>query len=268
MLDFGKKNVLGILVDAVDIEAAENKIMEAARISKPLSVSATAVHGVMTGVLDSTHRYRLNHLDLVLPDGQPVRWALNWLYRLQLAERVYGPELMMRLCSQLARENLAVFLFGSTESVLTDLRRNLIEQLPSLRIAGVQPSRFCRVATEYNSRLINKINDSGAAVTFVGLGCPRQEVWIYENRHALTMPAIAVGAAFDIHAGRVPQAPNYMQKCGLEWLFRFIREPCRLWPRYLLLGPLYLESLLMQLLRLYRFTPENQQRPDEKLLFG
>ncbi|MBI1880966.1 MAG: WecB/TagA/CpsF family glycosyltransferase, partial [Chloroflexi bacterium] len=118
MLDQGKKNILGVQVDAVDYEAAIVKIMAAARTRSTLAVSALAVHGVMTGVLDSTQRYRLNHLDLIVPDGQPVRWALNWLYHTHLPDRVYGPTLMLKVCEQAAREGLPIFLYGSHPPVI------------------------------------------------------------------------------------------------------------------------------------------------------
>lgn len=128
MIDKGKKNVLGILVDAVNYEGAVSKIIAAARARKPLSVSALAVHGVMTGVLDSTHRYRLNHIDLVLPDGQPVRWALNLLYNTQLPDRVCGPNAMLEICERAAKEGLSIYLYGSQASVLETLSKNLCKR--------------------------------------------------------------------------------------------------------------------------------------------
>src|SRR5688572_24226327 len=125
MIDKGKHNVLGICVDAVDYEAAIERIIAAARERRAMAISALAVHGVMTGVLDATQRYRLNHLDLIVPDGQPVRWAMNMLYRTHLPERVYGPTLMLKLCERAAREGLPIYLYGSRSEVLQALERNL-----------------------------------------------------------------------------------------------------------------------------------------------
>ena len=134
MIDKGKKNVLGILVNAVNYEAAVDKIIVAARARKSLSVSALAVHGVMTGVLDRTHRYRINHIDLVLPDGQPVRWALNWLYNTELPDRVCGPNAMLQICERAAEEGLSIYLYGSKASVLEALSDNLCQRYPKLII--------------------------------------------------------------------------------------------------------------------------------------
>ena len=255
MIDEGKRNVVGVMVDVVDYDGAVNRIVDAARRGHPLAVSALAVHGVMTGVLDESHRYRLNHLDLVCPDGQPVRWALNWLHRAGLPDRVYGPNLTLRVCDQAARESLPIYLYGSRPEVLERLGRNLENRFPGLHIAGSQPSRFRALSAEEKTEVVRQIADSGARIVFVGLGCPRQEVWVYEHRDLLPMPLIAVGAAFDFHAGRVAQAPERLQRAGLEWLFRLLQDPWRLWRRYLLLSPHYLMLLLLQVTRIRRFDP-------------
>jgi len=268
MIDRGRHNVLGIRVDAVDYEAAVERIIDAAKKTRPMAVSALAVHGVMTGVLDRVGRYRLNHLDLVVPDGQPVRWALNCLHGVRLVDRVYGPRLMQKICQRAADEGLPVFLFGSTAAVLGRLSDSLQRRCPGLRIAGVQASRFRRLSQSERDQTIATIRGSGAAITFVGLGCPRQEVWAFEFREALSMPIVAVGAAFDFEAGMVPQAPRFLQDRGLEWLFRLLHEPRRLWRRYLLLNPLYLSLLLLQIARLRAFDPEDTSEPTEELLYG
>ncbi len=268
MIDLGKKNVLGVYVHAVDYDAAVSKVISAAENQVSFSVSALAVHGVMTGVTDPVHQYRLNQLDLITPDGQPVRWALNWLYDTDLSDRVYGPELMYRVCEQAAMRSIPIFLFGSTQPVINALEANLLKWFPDLSIAGSEPSQFRRLSFEENSALMNRIRSSGAALTFIGLGCPRQEIWVCENQEALSMPIMAVGAAFDFHAGSYGQAPGWMQRAGLEWLYRFITEPRRLWRRYLLLNPYYLWLLLSQKLGIRDFNPMDAVPPTEKLRFG
>jgi N-acetylglucosaminyldiphosphoundecaprenol N-acetyl-beta-D-mannosaminyltransferase len=268
MIDLGKKNVLGILVNAVNYEAAVSKIIGAAHTRTPMSVSALAVHGVMTGVLDSTHRYRLNHIDLVLPDGQPVRWALNWLYKTELPDRVCGPVAMLEICERAAEEGLSIYLYGSTTAVLDDLSKNLRQRFPKLIIAGMQPSKFKQTSAEEKKEIAQEIRNSGAAITFVGLGCPRQEVWAYEYRDDLSMPLIAVGAAYDFHSGNVTKSPDFLGKLGLEWLFRLIMEPRRLWERYVLLNPLYIWLFLLQALKLKQFDPKDATAPVEEILYG
>ncbi len=217
MIDRGKHNILGIRVDAVDYEAAVERILAAAKAQHPLAVSALAVHGLMTGATDPTHRHRLNRFDLLVPDGQPVRWALNWLHGAGLPDRVYGPNLMLEVCRQAEQERLPIFLFGGSEELLALLRQRLESRYPKLCISGVRPSRFRRLSAQERDEIVGAIRDSGSAITFVGLGCPRQEVWVYEFRDALSMPLIAVGAAFNFHAGLLPQAPPLLQRYGLEW---------------------------------------------------
>jgi exopolysaccharide biosynthesis WecB/TagA/CpsF family protein len=268
VINRGKRNVLGVLVDAVDYEEAVERIIAAARQRRPLAVSALAVHGVMTGVLDPIHRHRLNALDLVVPDGQPVRWALNRLYGAELADRVYGPALMLKTCQRAAEEQLPVFLFGGTQTLLDRLVERLETRFPALRIAGAQPSKFRRLRPDERDETVTRIDQSGAALVFVGLGCPRQEVWAYEFRATLGRPILAVGAAFNFHAGLLRQAPLRMQQWGLEWLYRLLAEPRRLWRRYLLLNPLYASLLCLQLCGLRHFDSARTQPPTEELLYG
>lgn len=268
VIDKGKLNLLGVLVNAIDYEAAESHILAAAHARRPLTLSALAVHGVMTGALDASHRYRLNRLDLVVPDGQPVRWALNLLYGAHLPDRVYGPTLTLRVCARAAKEGLPVYFYGSRPEVLQRLVHRLKGRFPKLIIAGAQPSRFRQLSVEEQRAVAAMIAASGAAITFVGLGCPRQEVWIYEYRELLPMPLLAVGAAFDFHAGTLPQAPAALQRIGLEWAFRLINEPRRLWRRYLYLNPLYLWMVLLQATGIISFEPGRTVPPAAPLRYG
>ncbi|NLX10987.1 MAG: WecB/TagA/CpsF family glycosyltransferase, partial [Chloroflexi bacterium] len=135
-------------------------------------------------------------------------------------------------------------------------------------IAGAQPSRFRQTTAEEKEAIAQAIKASGAQIVFVGLGCPRQEVWAYEYREALSMPAIAVGAAFDFHAGTLEQAPGRLQRMGLEWLYRLVKEPRRLWRRYVMLNPLYLWLLFLQAVRLRRFDPADTVRPAQEMRYG
>jgi exopolysaccharide biosynthesis WecB/TagA/CpsF family protein len=197
-----------------------------------------------------------------------VRWALNRLYHTGLNDRVYGPTLMLEICRRAGEENVPVFLYGSTSEMLDSLKKNLLERFPALPIAGTMPSRFRRLSPVERDEVVATIRSSGAAITFVGIGCPRQEVWAFENRHLLSMPLVAVGAAFSFHAGTLAQAPRLLQDMGLEWAFRLFKEPRRLWRRYLLFNPLYLSLLLLQMVRLYELNPEKTSPPTQELLYG
>lgn len=263
----GKRSVLGVLINTVDYESAEESVLRAARDRRPLAVSALAVHGLMTGVLDMEQRYRLNQFDMLVPDGQPVRWALNWLYDVSLRERVYGPMLTLRLCSRAAAKSLPIFLYGSSPSVLRRLTAKLLSRFPGLTIAGAEPSKFRRLSSLEKESLAERIRSSGARIAFIGLGCPRQEVFVYEFKELLDMPILAVGAAFPFIAGEIQQAPQWMQNAGLEWLFRLYAEPKRLWRRYLFLNPAFLFLLFLQRFDISNFTTEGQQ-PQHELSFG
>jgi len=268
MIRQGKRDILGVMVDVIDYEAAVDQIVAAAVQGRGFAVSALAVHGVMTGVLDAEQRYRLNSFDLLVPDGQPVRWALNLLHSARLKDRVYGPALMLAICQRCARDRIPIYLYGSSTAVITRLRERLSQRFPGLDIAGAQPSRFRRITAEEKSGIIAEIRGSGARVVFVGLGCPRQEVWAYEFRDVLAMPVIAVGAAFDFHAGTVPQAPERLQSAGLEWLYRLAREPNRLWRRYILLNPLYIAMIAAQGLGLLGLLKRGVRRPQNEMGVG
>ncbi|MEX2285627.1 MAG: WecB/TagA/CpsF family glycosyltransferase [Planctomycetaceae bacterium] len=268
MIDRGRHNVLGVRISAVDFDAAVEQILAAANAAQPLAVSALAVHGLMTGVLDCVHRHRLNSFDLLVPDGQPVRWGLNWLHGVGLKHRVDGPSLMLKTCQQAANQQLPIFLFGGTEELLDQLSERLLKLAPSLCIAGRRASMFRRLDAGERAALVAEIRASGARITFVGLGCPRQEVWAFELREALSMPILAVGAAFNFHAGHLARAPEFMQRNGLEWLFRLVNEPRRLWQRYLVLNPLYLSLLAMQWAGLRSFDPCATAPPVNDLSYG
>lgn len=250
-----KGNVLGVLVDATTYADATADILAAARHGRSMAVTALAVHGVMTGVSDRRHGARLNSFDLVTPDGQPVRWALNSLHGAGLTDRVYGPELTLRVLAGAADEGLPVYLYGSTDDTLDRLVPRLAERFPALKIAGREPSKFRAARPGEDAEIAARIVESGARIVLVGLGCPRQEIFTYAMRPLLPMPLLAVGAAFDYHAGGLRRPPAWMQDRGLEWLWRLGLEPGRLWRRYLILNPAYLARLAAQKVRLWRATP-------------
>jgi N-acetylglucosaminyldiphosphoundecaprenol N-acetyl-beta-D-mannosaminyltransferase len=264
MINQGKHSVLGINVHAVDYEYAVDTIVDAAAHHQPLAVSALAVHGVMTGLFDPVHTRRLNGLDLVVPDGQPVRAALWFLHRKKLSDRVYGPNLTLKVAQALSDRGLSIYLYGSRPEVLETLASNLQQQFPNLIIAGKEPSKFRRLTESEQAAVVQRIQAAGADCVFLGLGCPRQEVWAYEYRDRLNIPILAVGAAFDFFAGNLPQAPKVLQDYSLEWLFRLIQEPKRLWYRYLVLNPLYLWNIVLQYIGVKRF-PSRLPQGDEPI---
>jgi exopolysaccharide biosynthesis WecB/TagA/CpsF family protein len=239
-------NVLGVGLSATDYATATALVIEAARAGKPLGVSALAVHAVMEGVADPEYRARLNGLDLAVPDGQPVRWALNALHGTGLRERVYGPFLMRSVCAAAAAQDLPVFLFGATGPTLARLSDSLRAAHAGLQVAGTRPSRFRRVSEDEARQDARAITESGARIVFCGLGCPRQEAWVHAMRPLVNMPLLGVGAAFALWSGERAMAPPWMQRGGLEWLYRLSQEPGRLAGRYLGKGPGFVGRVALQ----------------------
>lgn len=242
-------NVLGVKVSRVDYLSAVGAIIDAAHKRRSFGVSALAVHGVMEAYRDRAFSEAVNRLDLITPDGQPVRWALNLLGARELKDRVYGPTLMLQVCERAAAENLSVFLYGSTRTVLERLSENLQTRFPGLVVAGSKVDRFRDATAAEDEEDIRLIAESGARIVMVGRGCPRQEKWVAAHLGKIEAPMLAVGAAFDFHAGTLSQAPRILQDYGLEWLYRLVHEPGRLWRRYLILNPLFVWSFGQQLIR-------------------
>ena len=243
------KNVdlFGINYAVVDYNKAVDQIVkwvaqieEQPTVHQGFGVTALAVHGLIEGHRNTELKHQINNIDLIVPDGQPIRWAMNWLHKTKLTDRVYGPTLTLHVLKAAVEKNIPVFFYGSHQLTLNKLAKNLKEQFQQLQIAGLQADRF-RESTEEEKALDRKtVIASGARLVFVGRGCPRQERWVAENKNHLPAVLLAVGAAFDFHAGTVKQAPRWMQDRGLEWLFRLIQEPKRLWKRYLITNSIFL----------------------------
>lgn len=229
-----KYSLFGIVYTATDYEEAANVIIDHGTGNISFGVSALAVHGLITAYGDPLLKSLVNRIDLVVPDGQPIRWALNNFYNAGLRDRVYGPQLTLKVLEEADREGLSVYLFGSTAHTCEKFADFISAKYPHIRMAGIHVDRFREATEEEDKEDIRKINASGAHIVLVGRGCPRQEIWVANHLGKVNAVMMAVGAAFDFHAGTVKQAPKWMQDVGLEWLFRLIQEPRRLWKRYLL----------------------------------
>ena len=169
---------------------------------------------------------------MVVPDGQPVRWALNSFHHVGLTDRVYGPTLTLHVLEKASEKKLNVYLYGSTEKTLAAFSGYIKANYPGVNLCGIHVDRFRDAAPEEDAVDIEKINAAGAHIVLVGRGCPRQEVWVADHLGKVHAAMMAVGAAFDFHAGTLKQAPKWMQDRGLEWFYRLIKEPRRLWKRY------------------------------------
>jgi exopolysaccharide biosynthesis WecB/TagA/CpsF family protein len=228
-----KVDLFGVGVTVTDYDDATDRIMEAARDRRSYAVSALAVHGLMEAADDAEFRAEVNRIELVTPDGQPVRWAMNAIHRAGLDDRVYGPDLTWRVIEASAAGGVGIFLFGSTQETCDAFAAEITRRYPSAVISGIQADRFRDATPEEDAADVDRINASGAGVVLVGRGCPRQEKWVSHHRGRVHAAMLAVGAAFDYGAGNLTSPPGWVQRTGLQWLYRLIQEPGRLWRRYL-----------------------------------
>lgn len=228
-----KKNLFSVHYAITDYEKASDLIVDRAAKRQSFGVSALAVHGLVESVWDVRLGAQVNRIDLVVPDGMPVRWALDHFYKTRLPDRVYGPTLTKYVLQKADQRGLSVFLYGSRAATLEKFQVWIQKSYPRLRIVGVHVDRFRDATPQEDAQDVERINASGAHLVLVGRGCPRQERWVADHQGRVHAAMMAVGAAFDFHAGTQRQAPAWMQRRGLEWLFRLWQEPGRLWKRYL-----------------------------------
>jgi N-acetylglucosaminyldiphosphoundecaprenol N-acetyl-beta-D-mannosaminyltransferase len=246
-------NALGIRVDAVQIPDAIARLEGWIRERTGTRyVAVTGMHGV-TEALDDTHfRDILRAADLVVPDGMPLVW-LGRLHGYPLRRRVYGPELMDTFCKQTG-SRYRHFFYGGAEGVPESLA-HLLERKYGVQVAGCYSPPFRPLNDEEEKSVAEMVNNSGADVLWVGLSTPKQERWMHAHRNAFHVPVmLGVGAAFDLNLGKLKQAPPWMRENGLEWLFRLLMEPRRLWKRYLVLGPKFVWNASLELAGLRRFS--------------
>jgi N-acetylglucosaminyldiphosphoundecaprenol N-acetyl-beta-D-mannosaminyltransferase len=243
--------VVGIPLALTDYDRTMDWMDAAVARRERAIVTAAAVHLVMVADEDDETRRAIVRDDvLAVPDGQPLAWALRALGHRD-ASRVYGPDLMAKYCERSAQTGVKMYLYGGrNQGALVQLALTLRQRYPGLRIVGGYSPPYRPLTAGEEGWVVSDINRSNADVVWVGTGQPRQEKWMAAMRDRLEAPILAgVGAAFDFHAGLVPQAPTWMQALGLEWTFRLAHEPRRLWRRYARYNPLFVWSFVRQLLR-------------------
>jgi N-acetylglucosaminyldiphosphoundecaprenol N-acetyl-beta-D-mannosaminyltransferase len=242
--------VLGVPLAITDYESTLDWIDAAVAARHRGYICVAAVHTVMACQEDPALDAAVRAADFTVPDGQPLVWALRALGH-PLEDRVYGPELMDRACARAARTGQKFFLYGGrNQGALVELTRMLRLRHPGLKIVGGYAPPFRELTDAEDEAVALEIKRSGADVVWVGIGVPKQEKWMARMRDRLDAPVlIGVGAAFDFHAGIIPQAPPLMQRFGLEWLYRLRQEPRRLWRRYLAYNPRFVLGFGRQYLR-------------------
>ena len=254
-----KVDLFGVDYSPTNYAEATETVIDAALQQVPGIVSCHAVHALASASCDPELRDMINAFDMVTPDGQPVRWAMNLLHGAKLTDRVYGPELTVRLCQRAAEAGVSIYLYGGSPAVVEKLQENLQSRYPGLVVAGYESPPFRALTPEEDQEAVDRINASGAGIVFIGLGCPKQDIYAYEHRDRIRGVQVCVGAAFDFHADTLPMAPLWMQRTGLEWLFRLAQEPRRLWKRYLVTNSIYLGKLFKALLNRPQVKKQHHQ---------
>ena len=242
--------VLGVPLALTDYGRTMDWIDESVAAKQRGYICVAATHTVMVCDEDPELREAVLNASLTVPDGQPLVWAMNALGG-DLSQRVYGPELMARYCERAAGSDVKMYLYGGrNQGALVQLALNLRQRFPGVRIVGGHSPPFRDMTEEEDEAIVKEINRSHADVVWVGVGAPKQEKWMAAMRDRVHAPVmVGVGAAFDFHAGLVPQAPNWMQAAGLEWLFRLAHEPRRLWRRYARYNPRFVTGFARQYAR-------------------
>lgn len=246
--------VLGVRVAALQIPHVVQQIerwVKDRSVSRFISVANT--HVVMEAQQDNSFKKLINSADLCVPDGMPLIWCGRFRGHL-LSRRVYGPELMSTFCRETVGKGYRHFFYGGAPEVSDQLVNCLQHSCPGIQIAGAYSPPFRALTREEDDEAIARINNARPDVLWVGLGCPKQERWIYDHRERLTVPVmVAVGQAFDLLSGRKKHAPIWMSENGLEWFFRLLQEPRRLWRRYLVYNTKFIYSMFLEFLGLKRF---------------
>ncbi|MEA2254502.1 MAG: N-acetylglucosaminyldiphosphoundecaprenol N-acetyl-beta-D-mannosaminyltransferase [Solirubrobacteraceae bacterium] len=248
---FATVPVLGMPLTAIDYDGTMEWMDAAVAARHRGSICVATVHVVVRSQDDPELRAAMLASSLIVPDGQPLVWAMNALGGAGLGDRVYGPELMDRYCARTAGTGVRHYLYGGrSQGALADLADVLRRRHPGLQIVGGHRPAYRDATPEEDEAIAQEINASGADVVWVGTGQPRQEKWMHRLRERLDAPVlIGVGAAFDFHAGLIPQAPSWMQRAGMEWAFRLAQEPRRLWRRYAHYNPRFVAGFARQYAR-------------------
>ena len=243
------RSILGVPVALTDYASALHVMDALVETRERGYVCAAPVHALMVAQDDPEMLAALRGSTLVVPDGMPLVWAANLLGE-RLDDRVYGPELMLRYSDRCAERGHRVWLYGGRDQgSLVQLALSMRRRHPGIKIVGGYSPPFRALTSDEEDALVTQINEAKPDVLWVGIGVPKQEKWMAHMRERLEVPVMCgVGAAFDFHAGRVPQAPPWMQERGLEWIYRIVQEPRRLLPRYLYFNPRFVAAFARQYL--------------------
>lgn len=256
----GYVNVLGVKVSAINMPRALEEIDGWIQTREQHYVTITGVHGIMESQRDATIREIHNRAGMITPDGMPLVWISHRRGQKDV-RRVYGPDLLLETCKASMTQGYRHFFYGGAPGVADQLAGKLQARFPNLQVVGTYCPPFKPLTPEEDEEIVARINEANPDIIWVGLSTPKQERWMSAHLGRLTAPVmVGVGAAFDFHAGLKAQAPVWMQRNGLEWLFRLVTEPRRLWKRYLINNPSFMALIVMQELGLRRYQVTDAEK--------
>ena len=248
-----KANILGVKVSAINMTNAVETLDRWIASHEQHYVCITGVHGVMESQQDLALKDIHNNAGLVTPDGMPLVWLSRWM-GFSNVERVYGPDLLLKVCQHSVSRGYRHFFYGGSKGVADRLANRLTDRFPGLNIVGTYSPPFRDLSPQEDERIITMINEKHPHFVWVGMSTPKQERWMATHQGKISAAAmIGVGAAFDFHAGVKTQAPKWMQRSGFEWLFRLMTEPRRLWKRYLSNNPKFIYGVFLQALKIRQY---------------
>ena len=254
MDEIQRTNILGVGVSAINLPLCLRMLDKWIDNNESNYVTVTGVHGVIESHYNENIRRIHNSAGMVTPDGMPLVW-LSRLKGHKIVNRVYGPDLMLAVCEHSLEKEYKHFFYGGANGTLDLLVDKLIKRFPGLHVCGTYSPPFRTMSPDEDNELMNKINQTKPDILWVGLGTPKQELWMAAHLELVDVPVlIGVGAAFDFLAGAKMQAPRWMQRSGLEWVFRLFSEPQRLWKRYLINNPLFVILIIGQALGVKQYA--------------
>ncbi|WP_239022726.1 WecB/TagA/CpsF family glycosyltransferase [Pseudoalteromonas distincta] len=227
-------------VDVTNLDSVLHQVEILALKKQGAYVCVSNVHMCIETLDSNEFKQVVNNADLVIPDGKPLSWAQKFL-GFKEAKQVRGQDIMNALCAASGEERLNIgFYGGSSDELLSTVKRKMIETYPDIRISYAYSPPFRPLTLEEDEQVVEDINNANVNVLFVGIGCPKQERWMAGHKDKLNCVMLGVGAAYDFIAGSKKHAPRWVQKIGMEWLFRLCSEPKRLWRRYLSTNPRFI----------------------------
>lgn len=254
-------NLIGSPVTALPFDEQVETMLRWAKCHVSKVVCVANVHMLMEAYWQPEFGTVLKEADLITPDGMPLVWMMR-LIGARNQDRVAGLDILHAVCDRAQQQDISVYFVGSQPSILERMRNRLDKEFPNLKIACMQPLPFRPLTVAEDEELIQQINSSGAGIVFVSLGCPKQEHWMAQHQGKINAVMIGLGGAFPVYAGIQSRAPLWIREAGLEWLYRLVQEPGRLWKRYSSTIPPFLWLAFKQLVK-KRLFPD-RPRPQKK----